>query len=72
MHARPTVATIVTTNPIMIEFFLPNLSSIKPTNGEKMRAATSKDLFSNVKRVVYYFNYVIMKATLSSDSESCL
>jgi hypothetical protein len=45
VQARPTVEHIVTKKPMMIEFFLPNVSSINPTTGEKMRAATSKDLY---------------------------
>jgi len=56
VQARPTVEHIVTKKPMMIEFFLPSVSSINPTTGEKMRAATSKD--------------VKMKATSISPSES--
>ena len=47
VHASPTVAAIVTTKPIMIEFFRPRLSSMMPTIGENIRAATSNDLYIN-------------------------
>jgi hypothetical protein len=56
VQARPIVEQIVTKKPIMIEFFLPRVSNINPTTGEKIRAATSKD--------------VTMKATSISPSDS--
>jgi hypothetical protein len=39
------VAKIQIIKPKRIEFFLPSLSSSKPAIGEKIKAATSKDLF---------------------------
>lgn len=44
VEASPTVAETVTAKPIIIEFFLPSLSSIIPTMGENISAATSNEL----------------------------
>jgi formylmethanofuran dehydrogenase subunit B len=51
-----------TTKPIMIEFLRPILSSISPTRGEKIRAATSKALYA-ILTEMKNASYTIMNET---------